>query len=152
MNGKGYGMPSSHAQYVSFFSVTLTLFLLSRHRPSPTTSHDLLSFRARLLFCVLVFLSATLVAASRVYLNYHNRKQVLAGWMAGLAFALLWYGFTSWLRNSGRLDAILDMRLVRMLRVRDLVITEDPARTIPSHTYAPGWPSSRKASASYTQL
>ena len=31
---KGYGMPSSHAQFVSYFAVTVTLFLLLRHSPS----------------------------------------------------------------------------------------------------------------------
>ena len=31
MNGKGYGMPSSHAQFAFFFAVSLSLFLLVRH-------------------------------------------------------------------------------------------------------------------------
>ena len=31
---KGYGMPSSHAQFVSYFAVSVTLFLLLRHSPS----------------------------------------------------------------------------------------------------------------------
>ncbi|KAF2462326.1 PAP2 superfamily-domain-containing protein [Lineolata rhizophorae] len=35
MNGKGYGMPSSHAQFVAFFAVSLALFLLLRHNPPP---------------------------------------------------------------------------------------------------------------------
>lgn len=120
-------MPSSHAQFVSFFSVTLMLFLLSRHRPSPTTTHELPSFQARLLFSLLVLFSATAVAASRVYLNYHTPKQVLAGWISGFVFALLWFAVTTWLRRSGVLDTVLDYRLVRMLRVRDLVLSEDPA-------------------------
>ncbi|KAK3327273.1 hypothetical protein B0T19DRAFT_484416 [Cercophora scortea] len=34
--GKGYGMPSSHAQFAFFWAVAMTLFLLVRHRPSPT--------------------------------------------------------------------------------------------------------------------
>ncbi|CAG9943265.1 unnamed protein product [Clonostachys rosea f. rosea IK726] len=34
MHGKGYGMPSSHAQFVAFWSVSLGLFLLVRHKPS----------------------------------------------------------------------------------------------------------------------
>lgn len=32
--GKGYGMPSSHAQFMAYFAVTVTLFLLLRHSPS----------------------------------------------------------------------------------------------------------------------
>jgi|UniRef100_A0A346DKQ1 dolichyldiphosphatase len=31
--GKGYGMPSSHAQFTAFWAVALSLFLLIRHRP-----------------------------------------------------------------------------------------------------------------------
>lgn len=34
--GKGYGMPSSHAQFVVFWAVAMTLFLLVRHTPSWT--------------------------------------------------------------------------------------------------------------------
>lgn len=32
--GKGYGMPSSHAQFVTFWAVAVALFLLVRHAPS----------------------------------------------------------------------------------------------------------------------
>ena len=32
---RGYGMPSSHAQFVVFWAVALSLFLLVRHRPPP---------------------------------------------------------------------------------------------------------------------
>lgn len=32
--GKGYGMPSSHAQFVVFWAVAMVLFLLVRHAPS----------------------------------------------------------------------------------------------------------------------
>lgn len=34
--GKGYGMPSSHAQFVAFWAVAMALFLLVRHTPSWT--------------------------------------------------------------------------------------------------------------------
>lgn len=34
--GKGYGMPSSHAQFVAFWAVAMALFLLVRHAPSWT--------------------------------------------------------------------------------------------------------------------
>jgi dolichyldiphosphatase len=38
LHGKGYGMPSSHAQFVSFWAVALALFLLARHQPTQATS------------------------------------------------------------------------------------------------------------------
>jgi dolichyldiphosphatase len=34
--GKGYGMPSSHAQFAVFWAVAVSLFLLVRHRPRQT--------------------------------------------------------------------------------------------------------------------
>lgn len=33
IHGKGYGMPSSHAQFLAFWALSLALFLLVRHRP-----------------------------------------------------------------------------------------------------------------------
>lgn len=33
-HGQGYGMPSSHAQFIAFWAVALTLFLVVRHRPA----------------------------------------------------------------------------------------------------------------------
>lgn len=36
--GKGYGMPSSHAQFTAFWAVSLALFLCVRHRPRPATA------------------------------------------------------------------------------------------------------------------
>ena len=34
IHGQGYGMPSSHSQFVAFWSVSMALFLLVRHRPT----------------------------------------------------------------------------------------------------------------------
>lgn len=125
MYGKGYGMPSSHAQFVSFFSVYLTLFLLLRHKPHPTNTHTPLAFWERALLSVAAIASAAAVAVSRIYLNYHTPKQVLVGCGAGVFCAISWFGVTSYLRTSGWLDWALDQRPVRHLRMRDLVVTED---------------------------
>jgi dolichyldiphosphatase len=42
LTGKGYGMPSSHAQFAFFWAVALALFLLVRHKPRgrATTKHS----------------------------------------------------------------------------------------------------------------
>ena len=37
MLGKGYGMPSSHAQFVAFFAVYLGLWVVVRHDPWKNT-------------------------------------------------------------------------------------------------------------------
>ena len=125
MLGKGYGMPSSHAQFVSFFSVSLTLFLLLRHQPHPTATHSPTTFAQRAALSALALFSAGAVATSRIYLSYHTPKQVLVGCAAGAVFAVVWFGFTSVLRSSGWLEWGLDFQLARWLRVRDLLLKED---------------------------
>lgn len=125
MHGKGYGMPSSHAQFVAFFSVTLTLFLLFRHVPHPTETHTPFSFAGRFVLSLLAIASAGAVAVSRIYLSYHTQKQVLVGCACGALFALVWFAFTTYLRRAGWIDWALSTWLARAFRVRDLVIQED---------------------------
>jgi dolichyldiphosphatase len=127
MYGKGYGMPSSHAQFVAFFSASLALFLIFRHTPPkyPTASHTPLSMFTRVGLSVLALGCASLVAWSRIYLNYHTPKQVLIGCAAGVASAMLWFVATTILRRTGLLEWGLDNPLARLFRVRDLVVEED---------------------------
>jgi dolichyldiphosphatase len=125
MYGKGYGMPSSHAQFVAFFAVSLSLFLLLRHVPSISTSYSPSKLTERALLSLLACCCASAVAASRVYLNYHTVKQVLVGIAAGALWGGLWFIFTTILRRYGWIDWALDNSLARMLRMRDLITTED---------------------------
>lgn len=127
MYGKGYGMPSSHAQFVAYFSVSLTLFLLFRHTPSkkPTPLHQPLTLPMRLLLSVLAICSATAVAWSRIYLNYHTGKQVTVGCAAGTMSAVLWFLATTILRKYGLLEWSLGTPVARHFRMRDLVVEED---------------------------
>jgi dolichyldiphosphatase len=118
MHGKGYGMPSSHAQFVSFFSITLALFLLFRHVPHPTDTHTPFSFFQRFLLSVLALVSAAAVAVSRIYLSYHTPKQVLVGCLAGAVCAVVWFAFTTYLRRAGWIEWILETELARLFRVR----------------------------------
>lgn len=135
MHGKGFGMPSSHAQFVSFFAVSLGLFLLVRHQPQshansqttgviyPTYKQSTVVERAALTTCVVA--GAVSVAYSRIHLNYHTHRQVYVGVVAGAVFALAWFGFTSILRSSKWLEWGLDTQLARAVRMRDLIVTED---------------------------
>jgi dolichyldiphosphatase len=125
MHGKGYGMPSSHAQFVSFFSVTLTLFLLFRHVPHPTDTHTPFTFGGRFLLSLVALACAGAVAASRIYLSYHTNKQVIVGVAAGAACAFVWFGFTTYLRRAGWIEWALETWIAKMLRIRDLVVQED---------------------------
>lgn len=126
MHGKGYGMPSSHAQFVAFFSLSLTMFLLFRHVPKkPSPSHTPLSLVARIALSALALLNAGLVAWSRIYLNYHTSHQVLVGCGAGAASAISWFLITTAVRQTGLLSWALDQYPTRLFRIRDLVVEED---------------------------
>ncbi|GAM83735.1 hypothetical protein ANO11243_017250 [Dothideomycetidae sp. 11243] len=130
MNGKGYGMPSSHAQFMAFFAVSLTLFLLVRHNPhAPNASKTHIPTKVweRLLLSAAITSVSAAVALSRIYLNYHTPKQVLVGCAAGAVIASGWFIATSLMRYVGLLDWILDLALVRYFRIRDLVVNEDLA-------------------------
>ena len=140
MNGKGYGMPSSHAQFLAYFSISLSLFLLIRHNPpmppesSPSSqplpySHRPLNLPQRSLLSLLTLALATSVALSRIYLNYHTSTQVSVGFIAGVVCAIAWFGATEWARREGWVDVGLDSWVGRMGRWRDLVVEEDLAES-----------------------
>lgn len=128
MHGKGYGMPSSHAQFVAFFSTFLTLFLLFRHdphnHPSASTTHMPTPFWQRLALSILSLFSAAAVAQSRIYLDYHTPRQVYVGVAVGVGCAIAWFIVTGLARQTGLVDKLLDFPPLRWLRFRDLVVHE----------------------------
>ncbi|KAI0600466.1 PAP2 superfamily protein [Biscogniauxia sp. FL1348] len=132
MNGKGYGMPSSHAQFVAYFAISMTLFLLLRHRPpSPGVrrrNHTPMTMLERAMWSVASLLMAAAVAWSRVYLNYHTERQVIFGSIAGAVSAVAWFIITSVVRQTGWLLWAIETPPARWLRVRDLVVEEDPCQ------------------------
>ncbi|KEZ39059.1 putative dolichyldiphosphatase [Scedosporium apiospermum] len=129
--GKGYGMPSSHAQFVAFWSVSVALFLLVRYQPVPSPSsashrRGVWPFVPRLVVSVVALVTAIAVAASRVYLSYHTPKQVCVGFAAGVVCAAGWFAITAALRAWGILDMLLKLEVARVFLLRDLVVEEDP--------------------------
>ena len=78
-------MPSTHSQWMWFCSCYLVLFSVFR----------LTNTLAWKLVCVLLSLAAsTLMAYSRVYLQYHTVSQVVWGGLVGTAGALSWFLLT----------------------------------------------------------
>lgn len=128
MLGKGYGMPSSHAQFVAFFSTFLTLFILLRHdphnHPHASNTHLPTPMWQRLGLSVLSFAGAAAVAQSRIYLNYHTPRQVYIGVAAGVSCAVGWFVVTSTARRFGLVDQLLEVPPLKWLRFRDLVVNE----------------------------
>ena len=127
MNGKGYGMPSSHAQFATFFSLYISLFLLIRHTPNSSLDHTPLTLLQRSILSFLALLCALAVASSRTYLNYHTTNQVLIGCAAGAFSAMTWFALTSWLRRRGWIGWAIETEPFMIFRVRDLAIQEDLA-------------------------
>lgn len=128
MLGKGYGMPSSHAQFVAFFATYLSLFLLFRHdphnHPHASSTHAPTPLWQRLGLAVLSIGGAIAVSQSRIYLNYHSPKQVYVGSTAGIACGIAWFVFTSIARHAGWVEWLLELPPVRWARMRDLVVCE----------------------------
>ncbi|CEI39250.1 hypothetical protein FVEN_g12572 [Fusarium venenatum] len=132
IHGKGYGMPSSHAQFVAFWSVSLALFLLVRHKPprvlkgrAESGVHRPWSVVERVAVSVAGMAIAAATAWSRVYLNYHTPKQVVIGCAAGAVSAIGWFIIVAIVRQTGWLGWALETPLARVFRVRDLVVEED---------------------------
>lgn len=117
-HGKGYGMPSSHAQFVLFWAVYGVLFVAFRKRRGASKVEGAV---VSVVCCV----AAVAVAASRVYLGYHTVKQVLVGSAAGAVFAVVWFGVVGVVRGTGLLAWAMDTPLARAAKVRDLLVDED---------------------------
>lgn len=129
MNGKGYGMPSSHAQFVAYFAVSLALFLLFRHQPDhmgvKRRNHTPMTMVERAVWSILSLGMAAAVAWSRIYLRYHTERQVVVGCAAGTLSALAWFAITTVIRQTGWLEWAINHPIARFFRIRDLVIEED---------------------------
>ncbi|KAF5025914.1 hypothetical protein F66182_2033 [Fusarium sp. NRRL 66182] len=130
IHGKGYGMPSSHAQFVAFWSVSLALFLLVRHKPPHIHAerrgvHRPWSVLERVAVSFAGAVIAAATAWSRVYLNYHTTRQVVVGSAAGVVSAAGWFAIVAVVRQMGFLSWALETPLARAFRVRDLVVEED---------------------------
>lgn len=129
IRSKGYGMPSSHAQFLAFFSVYLTLFLLRRHSPHPSDTHTPTTYTQRVILSVWGFIFAASVCVSRIYLSYHTVNQVLVGCCVGIITAIAWFTLTTILRRWGWIQWALDRREMKAFRIRDLVVEEDLAES-----------------------
>ncbi|KAF8936012.1 hypothetical protein BGZ58_004678 [Dissophora ornata] len=110
--GDGYGMPSSHAQFMAYFA-TYTLILMYRRGVAPD------AFLPHAVSAA-VTIWAALVVYSRVHLYYHTWQQVVAGTITGVVFALVYYlAVNNVLRPLGLFEKIVDHPWARQLHIRD---------------------------------
>lgn len=87
-------MPSNHSQFVAFFTIYATLFILLRLNHIP--SHNALPFEraSRALLVLSCWAMAGLVSIGRTYLLYHTTQQVVYGAGVGVLFGVAWFGVT----------------------------------------------------------
>lgn len=114
LKGKGYGMPSSHAQFMFFFATYIGLWICVRNTYLPKVQK---TGALAALWAV-----AASVASSRVYLQYHTPKQVLVGVSAGVVIGVLWFIATALLKvlAGGVIwDLLLENPISKMIYVRD---------------------------------
>ena len=86
----GYGMPSSHSQFVWYFAI-YGLLCLSVSRQNPWI---------RLIYAMGMVGGATGVSISRVWLDYHTVDQVLVGASVGSVIGILWFYIIAFLSRS----------------------------------------------------
>jgi dolichyldiphosphatase len=104
-----YGWPSNHCQFMGFSAAYVCLWAGSRWRVGSSW---------RLLTCATALALAALVAASRLYLGYHDREQVGAGLVIGALAGAAWFGLTE-LALRPLFPSIVSSHLGRWAWVRD---------------------------------
>jgi dolichyldiphosphatase len=68
------------------------------------------------------------VLMSRVYLNYHNVKQVLVGVLLGCQIGFVWFLLYQFLLRQGWIDSICQWKLAQMFLIRNLAHIPNPLR------------------------
>lgn len=114
-----YGMPSNHAQFVSFFSSYVLLFVLIRL--PPFNQNAFLERFWRLLIIGGCWFASLLVCYGRVYLQYHSWAQVVAGVLIGLATGSLWFALTQ-VCLSPIFPRIVTWKVSELLLLRDTTL------------------------------
>ena len=103
-----HGMPSDHAQTIFYFMTFISLVVIFRFTLSPTPhplffkdfndflidrlylhSNKLINMFIKFLSIFGAVLIALLVSFSRIYLEYHTTRQVIAGCLVGFVFGLI---------------------------------------------------------------
>lgn len=111
-----YGMPSSHAQFMWFFTTYCVYFVIIRlHHMNNNTTLESIWKSCLVGVCIVI---AIIVNISRVYLQYHTWNQVLGGTIAGLIFATIWFTFTH-LILTPLFPVIVSWRVSELLLLRD---------------------------------
>lgn len=104
---KSFGNPSSHSQFISFFTFYSIIFICIKMRNKPTYFKYPISF--------ILLSSMALVIYSRIYLLYHFWNQCLLGLLCGFLFAVVWFNQVYNFIEPRYFDQILSMWVYQSL-------------------------------------
>jgi len=109
-----FGMPSSHSQFMFFFSTYTILFLLKRlHHNSP------LEKIVRGIVIVACLVGTVLVCYGRIYLLYHTLSQVFVGAIIGAILGVTWFMFVHAILTPYVFPRIVSWKISELLLIRD---------------------------------
>lgn len=120
-----WGMPSSHSQFMAFWSTYVILTYIYHYPPKCIAK---LPFKwcqgigrliTKIVCVATVLLCVSFVVASRLYFEYHNYNQVTVGLLLGSLLGSIWYLFVSIIRDIGVLDWVLHWKIADMLLMKD---------------------------------
>lgn len=113
-----YGMPSSHAQFMSYLTTYMFFFIFFRTNYLKT---DFITYIWKSLTVVAFFIWAVLVCISRIYLRYHTYEQVICGVFVGTIFACVWFILTQNVFTQFY-PVIASWKISEMLLIRDTTL------------------------------
>jgi len=111
-----YGMPSSHAQFMGFFAIYMTLFAYIRLK-----MHISEQFMDNIRQHLMAFTSigaALFVIISRIYLRYHTVEQVIVGLVIGVLSGVSWF-FVVERFISNLFQRIVNTKVAEYFLIRD---------------------------------
>ncbi len=107
-----YGMPSSHSQFIMFFS---TYMILKMSYQWPYHIERIYKIGA----ITSLLLGIGLIIYSRLFFSYHTIDQVVVGCFLGTFLSCGYFGAISILRDYGLLNWFLKWKVCELLRIKD---------------------------------
>ncbi|EEB06981.1 palmitoyl protein thioesterase-dolichol pyrophosphate phosphatase fusion 1 [Schizosaccharomyces japonicus yFS275] len=112
--GMGYGMPSSHSQFMGYFFAYMCTWCIIYRREQLKSLVTIAKMNLWALLC-------TCVCASRYLLGFHTAKQVAVGFFAGAIVGTVWCIIVSILRVFDVLYLLLEWKLLQMFSFKDTI-------------------------------
>ncbi|CAK1549791.1 unnamed protein product [Leptosia nina] len=114
-----YGMPSSHSQFIWFFSIYVLYFFIFRLHH--IYNNNILSILWKVIIVGSCFLLSLIVSIARVYLEYHTTRQVVYGALVGCLTATLWFTVVHRVLTP-LFPQVANLKICELLMIRDTTL------------------------------